>query len=382
MTCRSCGRDVPDGVFCTVCGADQRHAPERATGARSRRARFAAHPEEAVLHPGLLTTLLPHLDRDRIDEFRLALFGGAAVILVLYLVGLITAALLVAAVLMPLLYVLYLYEVRTYRDAPASVFGLTMGAGVVLGAVFTVVANLARPTLPAIDISPLGTSVDIAALIVTAAAIPIAQELVKPLPTLLLRRRPRFAQTIDGLVFGVAAGVGFALAQTVVQFADVFRGLDVRVDPGAWAVPLVTFGVLLPVLHGSTTGIITAALWTSQGERVGRRRWRGVLVSLTASVLFAGGSQVIGASGIGPTVVLAWQALVVGGVLLYARGLLHGALIEEAAAFGLRRLRCPNCHDEVTASAFCTSCGMALAASAGWNRPLSEDEQLPAGSPG
>ena len=42
------------------------------------------------------------------------------------------AVLLVAAILVPLLYVLYLYEVRTYRDAPVPVFGMTLGAGVVL----------------------------------------------------------------------------------------------------------------------------------------------------------------------------------------------------------------------------------------------------------
>ncbi|MEO5705151.1 MAG: PrsW family intramembrane metalloprotease [Candidatus Limnocylindrales bacterium] len=382
MTCGSCGRDVPDGVFCTACGADSRLAPDAHTGGASRRGRYAAHPEEAVFHPGILTTLLPHLDHDRVDEFRWALFAGAAVILVLYLAGLITAALLVAAVLMPLLYVLYLFEVRTYRDAPASVFGLTMGAGILVGAVLTVLANMLRPNLPALDVSPLGASLDVGAFMLTAAAIPVAQELVKPIPALLLRSRAQFDQTIDGFVFGVAAGLGFALAQTIVQFSDVFRTFDVRVEPGAWALPLVTFGVLMPVLHGSTTGIIAAALWPSRKASTGRSRLPGVAISLASAVLFAGGSQVIGAIGVGPAVVVAWQVLVVGGVLLYARTLLHSALIDEAAAFGMRRLACPNCRDEVTASAFCPSCGMALAASAGATQNVRRDADMATGPAG
>ena len=362
MTCRSCGREVPDGVFCTICGVDQRVAGRRPDGTDSRTQRFAAQPDEPVLQPGMLTTLLPHLDHDRVDEFRWALFAGLGVILLLYLAGLITAAILVAAFLIPVLYVLYLYEVRTYRDAPATVFGMTMGAGIVLGAIVTVVANLARPTGPAIQASPLGLQIDVGAFLLTVLAIPIAQEVIKPLPALALRRRPEFSQTIDGLVFGVAAGLGFALAQTIVQFAGVFSTMDIRTDPGNWIYPLVTFGILLPVLHGSSTGVITAALW-----KLGRRRLRrvevvGLFAAIASQIGFAAGSVLVVAFGLGQPVVLAWQALVVGALLLFVRYLLHAALLEEANQFGLERIDCPNCGDTVTAGAFCPSCGLALAA--------------------
>lgn len=362
MTCRSCGREVPDGVFCTVCGVDQRLAAGPRDDRAKRLERFAAHPEEPVFQPGVLTTLLPHLDRDRVNEFRWALFAGLGVILILYVAGLITAAILVAALLVPLLYVLYLYEVRTYRDAPATVFVLTMGSGVVLGAVVTVLANLLRPTGPAIDVSPFGFQIDVMAFLVTAAAIPIAQEVIKPIPALFLRRRPEFSQTIDGLVFGVAAGLGFALAQTIVQFAGVFATLEVRTDPANWLFPLATFGLLLPILHGSSTGVITAALW-----RLGRRRLRrieigGLVAAVASQVAFAAGTQVIAGFGFGQLVVLIWQALVAGALLVYVRYLLHTALMEEATEFGLERITCPNCREDVTAGAFCPACGMALSA--------------------
>lgn len=362
MTCRSCGREVPDGVFCAVCGVDQRLAAGRPDDRAKRRERFAAHPEEPVFQPGVLTTLLPHLDRDRVNEFRWALFAGLGVILVLYVAGLITAAILVAALLVPLLYVLYLYEVRTYRDAPATVFVLTMGSGVALGAIVTVLANLLRPSGPAIDVSPFGTRIDGMAFLLTAAAIPIAQEVIKPIPALLLRTRPAFSETIDGLVFGVAAGLGFALSQTIVQFGSVFATLEVRTDPAEWLFPLATFGLLLPILHGSSTGVITAALWRLGRQRPRRREIGGLLAALASQVAFAGGTQLIAGFGFGQLVVLAWQALVVGALLLYVRYLLHTALLEEATQFGLERITCPNCREDVTADVFCPACGMALAA--------------------
>lgn len=362
MTCRSCGREVPDDVFCTVCGVDQRVAADRRDHGAGRRERFAAHPEESVFQPGVLTTLLPHLDRDRVNEFRWALFAGVGVILILYVAGFITAAILVAALLVPLLYVLYLYEIRTYRDAPATVFVLTMGSGVMLGAVVTVLLNLVRPAGPAIDDSPLGLHVDVTAFLLTAAAIPIAQELIKPLPALFLRRRPEFAQTIDGLVFGVAAGLGFALAQTIVQFGAVFSSLEVRTDPANWLFPLATFGLLLPVLHGSSTGLITAALWRLRRQRLRPLEIGGLLAAVASQVAFAAGSQLIAGFGSGQLIVLTWQALVVGALLVYVRYVLHTALLEEATEFGLERITCPNCLEDVTAGAFCPSCGMALAA--------------------
>ena len=42
--------------------------------------------------------------------------------------------------------------------------------------------------------------------------LPIIQLVVMPLPALLLLTRPQFGETIDGLVFGITAGLGFGIA--------------------------------------------------------------------------------------------------------------------------------------------------------------------------
>jgi RsiW-degrading membrane proteinase PrsW (M82 family) len=361
MRCRVCQSEVPDGVFCTVCGAEQQTVGGRGDHAKRPR-RYAAHPDEHVAQPSVLTTLLPHLDHDRVHEFRWALIAGLGILLLLYLAGFIGAALLAAALLVPILYALYLYEVRTFRDAPIPVFGLTLGAGAVIGVVVSLVGNLIRSPLPTVDSGGFETVVNIPGLLLAGILIPVVQEVIKPLPAIALRRRPEFGETIDGLVFGVAAGLGFAGAQTIVQFSGVIARLGVRTDPAEWLFPLATFGVVLPILHGSSTGAITAAVWRFGRRRGGRLEVGGVIAAFASQIAVALGSPLLLAAGFGQAVILLWQALVVGGLLIYVRSVLHASLLDEARDFGLERRICPNCHNETTAGGFCPSCGMALTA--------------------
>ena len=94
------------------------------------------------MQPSVFTTLFPHLGHHKIHEFRWAFAVGLAGILLLYLAHLITAAILVSIFLVPVLYLIYLYEAQVYRDEPALVLGFTIGGGVVVGLVVTVVETL------------------------------------------------------------------------------------------------------------------------------------------------------------------------------------------------------------------------------------------------
>ncbi|MDP8904528.1 MAG: PrsW family glutamic-type intramembrane protease [Chloroflexota bacterium] len=358
MRCHACGEEVPEGRFCTRCGAHQ--VPGR-TGRGSRVGHFAANPDEHVGHPAIITSLFPHLGHGQVNEFRWALFAGVIVLLMLYLAGLITAALLAAAFLVPTLYVMYLYEVRVYRDAPLAVIGFTIGGGAILGVVVTLVVNrVVGPTYA--DVSPLGAGISLTPLLLTGVVVPLIQEVVKPLPALALHGRREFGETIDGLVFGVAAGLGFALAQTVVQFSQLLTALDVRTDPANWLFPLLTAALLLPLLHGSATGAITAALWRGRGRRSAALGAGAVVVAVLAHIAFVLGGQLILAGGSGQILVLLWQAMVVAALVIFVRYVLHVALLDEATALGFASTTCPNCRRDVTAAGFCPNCGMALIA--------------------
>src|SRR5579863_4600960 len=140
VTCDHCGKQVPDAVFCTNCGAHQGLAND-AVAARERPQHFAAHPGEHVSQPSIFSTLFPHLGHRKVHEFRWALLLGLAIVVVLVATGLIVAALLVSIFLVPTLYVVYLYEAQVYREEPALVLAATLAAGIVLGLVVTIIAD-------------------------------------------------------------------------------------------------------------------------------------------------------------------------------------------------------------------------------------------------
>lgn len=357
MTCTNCGREAPEGHFCTWCGTRQ-----AAGSAQSPRRRFAAAPNESLVSPSMLTTLFPHLGERGVNEFRWAFAVGVLVLLGLYVAGLITAAFIVAAMIVPILYVLYLYEARVYRDAPIPVMLGTIGGGFLLGVVATIVLDrLAGGRSGASETGP-GSGIDIGVLLLASVAVPVVQELIKPLPALFLRNRPAFAFSIDGLVFGIAAGLGYAAAETIIHFSAVITGLPVRSEPGLWIFPLITVAILMPLLHGSATGLVTVGIWRLRGGRVPPLAVPAVLLAIGGHVAFSVGGKLIQAAGLSPVVGLIWETIVVVSLLIGIRLLLDRLLREEATELGLAESTCTNCGSEIRASGFCPVCGVALAA--------------------
>jgi RsiW-degrading membrane proteinase PrsW (M82 family) len=380
MRCEHCAHDVPDGVFCTQCGAHQGTTAELGN-AKTREHRYAAHPAEHVAQPSVFTTLFPHLGDHKIHEFRWAFAVGLAGILVLYVAGLITAAILVAAFLVPVLYLMYLYEAQIYRDEPATVLGFTIGGGIVLGIVVSVVMKLVYSPFQEVG-NPLSSAgVNLGTLLLLGLLLPIVQEALKPLPALLLPNRKDFPETVDGLVLGVAAGLGFGLAETLVGFSSVLTALPPHETPGNWIFDLATLAVFQPLLQGSATGIVVAAIWRYRRGRLAGREIGGVAMAVLAHVAYSGGTLVLRADAVNPLLILVWQAVVVGALLIYVRYLLHYALLEEAAHMGFAETVCPNCHVHIVASGFCPNCGVALTAAPGLvKRSRRPRKQAPAGA--
>lgn len=361
MRCAHCDRDVPDGTFCTGCGA--RQGPGGTTGDRRRLDRFAANPSEPVVSAGVFSTLLPHLGHNEVNEFKWVFLGGVVALAVLALVGLITAAIILSAFLVPVLYLMYLYEVRIYRDAPIPVVGLTVGGGLLLGAVVTLGANQLVVSLGDVQVSPFGTVVDVAGLLAGAVLLPLIAEIVKPIPALLLRGRKDISGSVDGLVLGVAAGLGFAAAATIVRFAAVLTSSSINTAVGGWVYPLISIAIFAPLMAGSTTGLITAALWRRRvSGRFGRLELGGVVLALVMAVAFVLVDRLLVGYGLPRLLSVGWQILCVGVVIVYLRIVLHVALLEEAGSVGLAYTTCPNCRADIIAAGFCPSCGMALSA--------------------
>jgi len=366
MRCDHCANDVPDGVFCTRCGAHQGTMGElgnASASTRTREYRYAAHPAEHVIQPSVFTTLFPHLGQHKIHEFRWAFAVGLAGIIVLYLSGLITAAILVATFLVPVLYLIYLYEAQVYRDEPAIVLGFTIGGGAVVGLVLTLIERAVFNPYPAVGNPLTNIGASVGTLLFLGLLVPIVQEALKPLPALFLPNRLNFPETVDGLVFGVAAGLGFSVAESLVAFSSALTSLPAHLTPGNWIFDLTTLAVFQPLLQGSATGMIVATVWRYRRGSLAGREIGGVAMALLAHVAFSLGTILLKESAVSPLLVLVWQAVVVGALLIYVRYLLHHALLQEAAHMGFAETVCPNCHMHIVASGFCPNCGVALTAS-------------------
>jgi protease prsW family protein len=361
VRCDHCANDVPDGVFCTRCGAHQGTTGEL-RGAKSREHNYAAHPSEHVVQPSVFTTLFPHLGRQKVHEFRWAFAVGIAGIVVLYGAGLIAAAILVAIFLVPVLYLIYLYEAQVYRDEPATVLGFTIGGGVVIGLVVTLVERAVYNPYSGVGNPLRDAGLAAGTLLFLGVLVPVVQEVLKPLPALFLPNRADFPETVDGVVFGIAAGLGFSVAESLVTFSTALTSLPAYMAPGNWIYQLATLAVFQPLLQGSATGMIAAAVWRYRRGRLAGRELGAVGIAVGAHIAFSLGTQLLRDVAAAQLFVLVWQAAIVAGVLVYVRYLLHHSLLEEAAHMGYAETVCPNCHMHIVASGFCPNCGMALTA--------------------
>jgi hypothetical protein len=124
---------------------------------------------------------------------------------------------------------------------------------------------------------------------------------------------------------------------------------------------LFSAALLIPLLHGSCSGLVSASLWRPRGGRDAALRAAGLPLAIIADIGFAAGSQVLDDAGLSPLFVLLWQAVVVAAVLVAVRLLLHAAVLDEGAALGLREVRCQHCGRTVEAAGFCPHCGASIA---------------------
>jgi RsiW-degrading membrane proteinase PrsW (M82 family) len=302
----------------------------------------------------VLSTLLPHLGRSRLSAYRAAGVAGLGALLVVTALGYPGVGLAGAAVLVPALFLIYLREVEIYRREPLGVLVRSFGWGLLVGLVLTGAANYLVGSAP-------GEGLDAFQVAVFTVVVPLLAAVLTPLMLLSLRRR--YVQTVDGLSFGIAAGLGYALAETAVNFAPLISAAGARVDAQTWVLTVLSAGILVPLVHGSTVGAVAGSWWRL---RLGSRRDVPLIVLIAAplaSVCFALGSDVLAGFGAPGWAITLWQVFIAALLLVTVRVLLHDALLDEAHAMGLTERLCPQCGVVVEAAGFCPRCGVAFAAS-------------------
>jgi hypothetical protein len=354
--CPSCHRDTPAGNYCTHCGALLHPV------AGERGGHYAAAPHQHLLAPALITTLFPHLPLRGHHSFRIALATGAALMGALALAGLFPVALIAAAVIIPLLVLLYFHEVDLYEDEPARVILLT----VVWGALAGVALGLLRDALLSSG-AVLAPQTQGQTLAWNAFGLPLIGLVVTLAGPLVLLPYRKFNDTLDGATFGAAAGVAFAGAYLLTEsttFLSAGLAPAGLVEP--WLLRVLTLGIALPVLQAATLGATAASFWLRfRGPRRDRRLHR--LFAQPALALVAAAVALVGAALL-QIYLDRWAALAAIAaldvvVLVWLRFAIHLGLVEEQAQVheqppGL----CANCHRELPRGAFCSYCGVAVRA--------------------
>jgi ribosomal protein L32 len=354
VLCPHCGSMVPAGEFCGHCGA---HLP-RAN--RSRRNAYAAVPSEPVVHLSIVSTLFPHLPHRRGGAFRWALLAGSAAVVIVAAFHLFAPATIAAVLLLPVLYLLYIYEVEVYESEPWLLIAATMVIGGILGYLFT---SLTGPAVSRLEISgDSGGNV-----LLAGVAIPIvAQLLMLAGPIFLFFYRSRLREPLDGLTFGAASALGFTLTMTLTAFWPLLDGpLVASGSTIDWALRLLSAGILVMLINASTTSVVTASVWLNRYDL--RHASRGSEASVFATILIAVGAQVL--LGV-MSVVVGDLALQVGlravaavALLMYLRLVIHQSLLAEGAVHEIGPdAPCPECHRIVPTMLFCPACGVARAA--------------------
>jgi RsiW-degrading membrane proteinase PrsW (M82 family)/RNA polymerase subunit RPABC4/transcription elongation factor Spt4 len=355
VTCPHCESLVPAGDFCGHCGAHLVSDSKRRTHA------FAASPTEHVAHVAIITTLFPHLPHRRGTPFRLALIAGGAVVLLLAALHLFAPATVAAVSVLPLLYLIYLYEVEVYETEPWIVIGATFVVGAILGFAFT---NLFGGSLS----QRLLTGDQASGFVLAAIVIPVVgQALMLAGPLFLFQFRDRYREPLDGLTFGAASALGFTLASSLAAFWPLLGGPLVASGSSLdWAVRLTRVGLLTMLVNACTTALVTAAIWLRRYDR--RRAGRPWRSSVPAALAFAFAAQIVlGSLGfLLHDLILQVLVLVVAvaALLLYVRLVIHESLLVEGAEHEIGPdSMCPECHRIVPTMAFCPACGAARSAS-------------------
>src|SRR5205823_8219764 len=94
--------------------------------------------------------LFPHLPRSSHWGFRIALLSGGGLLVILAATRLFPLGLIAAAVLLPLIVVLYLIDVDVYEEEPAWAMALTLLWGVATGVGFGLIAVAVSPSLTSV----------------------------------------------------------------------------------------------------------------------------------------------------------------------------------------------------------------------------------------
>lgn len=368
MECGVCRIDVPAGDFCGLCGGHLHDHPRNGPEWLRLRA-FSAAPREHLLVPNIISTLFPHLPPRSRLPFLLGLVLVLVALTVAVLLKLPAMLITVAALGLPLLFLIYLQEADIHRDIPSGMLVLTSALGIGLGVGWVLLTGAAVARAYGV---PLGAGVAGVRILRDGLGVPIASMLLMLLPAALIRLWPRSTrESLDGFAIGALGALMFTGAATLTRLAPQFSvGMVARARPTeGLMVEAGIRGVAVPLTAACVGGLIGTALWFRRPENK-RDQHRGsvritlALMGFSVIALYAA----IGLVDIARTPQLVQLAAHLGiallALLLLRVGLQMALLHERHEAPDQDEpLLCWQCGHVVPDMPFCAACGASVQAS-------------------
>ncbi|HEU4947491.1 MAG TPA: PrsW family glutamic-type intramembrane protease [Kribbella sp.] len=359
MECPRCSSDVPEvSHFCHHCGNDLQ------AGDAERKKAYAAKPDEPVASFRLVSTIMPQGAGRQPYTYKVALGIALALTVLTAGLGALPVAIMIAAFAVPIVYILYLYDVNLWEDEPVPVVAAAFVVTGVLAAVFTWLwsqrIGLSIELTGENASGPVGRD-----LLILVLLVPVVSELIRQVGPLYLASRPRYDDLMDGLTFGVVSGVGFACFETLVLHWSWISGGFA--SPGSstatWVSVVLLQGFVKPLIYGTATGLAVAE-FSGLGERYDgfTARWvAGLLQAMLVNALFQGGVYLLSfvggrSSAVGAILGVVWGLVLLGALIILVRTVLHKGLLEAALESAARG----GSNHASGELAFCSRCEMPL----------------------
>jgi hypothetical protein len=360
VTCPHCGARVPDAPFCGSCGA---HLAHTGSGNAARRAHaYSAFPDEAAVRLAVVSSLFPQLSGRSRGAFRVAFALVVAALLIVAVAGLEAPVIAISALAIPLLFLVYVYEIDPLeiRFALPTTIIFLVGAALGVGWGLLLGPLAADSLLPSYSPTLLTGGV-----LVSAVAVPVAGQLLMALPVAVARLfRPDQSEALDGFTAGAAGALGLTLAATLTELTPLLRSGNLAAGSSVMAVltQAVIRGISVPLVAAATTGYLGATLWARRrrGSAAGGRWLTSPWVALAFGLAVAAGLGFADDAGLPDAALLVIHLAAAALALLGLRAGLHHVLLHEQrdAAIGPPRV-CPHCFRVVPAMPFCPMCGVA-----------------------
>jgi hypothetical protein len=378
VECRVCKTEVPEGEYCGLCGIPlDEHDAEGPAWLRINA--YSASPGEHLLRPNIVSSLFPHLSPRSRMPFLLGLGVLLAALIAATLFRLPAALITVAALGLPLLFLIYLQESDVYNDVPTGTLVGTAGLGIGLGVGWVLLTG--AMIAQAYDVG-LGAGIAGSRILRDGLGVPIGGLLLMVTPAVLVRLiRPGQRESLDGFAIGALGALLFTAAAQMTRLAPQFAGgMIAKARPmSGLIVEAGIRGIAVPLTAAAVGGLIGTALWFTRPANKKHQHRNYVRIALAIFALAVMTMYallgLVDVARFPQLLQLALHLAVAVAALLALRVGLHLALLHENhdEILSDEPLLCPQCGTVVPDMAFCVACGAATRASSRSSRESRRD---------